>query len=79
MNETVFTAACSGVGSFGQSPSLPLHEFQVRVGLAECTVVCHTPDEAIRLARVRIAEKMPQTRILLGNILDKEFRVDCVQ
>jgi len=61
------------------SPNLqPLRKFHVRVGLAECTVSCRTQQEAVRLARVRIAEQMPQVRTVLQNILDKEFRVDQV-
>ena len=53
-------------------------KFHVRVGLAECTVACETEQEAIRLARETIADEMPQTRVILENILDKEFRVDQV-
>lgn len=55
-----------------------LKQFHVRVGLAECTVACQTEQEAVRLARVRIAEEYPQVRMLLEGIRDKEFRVDLV-
>lgn len=55
-----------------------MKKFHVRVGLAECTVVCGTEQEAVRLARVKIGQEMPKVRTLLHNIHDKEFRVDQV-
>lgn len=55
-----------------------LSRFHVRVGLAECTVLCQTPEEAVRLARSKIGQEMPKVRSVLHNIHDKEFRVDRV-
>jgi hypothetical protein len=55
---------------------VPLQSYRVRVGLAECTVLCHTQREAVQLARVKIAQQLPQVRSLMFNILDREFRVD---
>ena len=59
--------------------SQSLKQFHVRVGLAECTVACQTEQEAVRLARVRIAEQYPQVRTVLEGIRDKEFRIDLVR
>jgi hypothetical protein len=55
---------------------IPLQNYRVRVGLAECTVLCHTEREAVQLARVKIGQQFPQARSLMFNILDREFRVD---
>jgi hypothetical protein len=55
-----------------------LHNYRVRVGLAECTVLCHTQREAVQLARVKIGQQFPQVRSLMLDILDREFRVDLV-
>jgi hypothetical protein len=67
----------------GRSPASALQmdgqnlaKFHVRVGLAECTVMCRTEQEAVRLARVKIGQEMPKVRTVLHNIHDKEFRVD---
>ena len=50
--------------------------FQVRVGLAECTVTCDSPTEAVRMARAELRRKMPQMWEAIYGIADKEFRVD---
>ncbi len=53
----------------------PQHRFHVKVGLAECTVVCGHEDEAVRLARRHLKQEMPQLRGVIDGILDKEFRI----
>jgi len=52
--------------------------FQVRVGLAKCTVTCDSPIEAIRMARAELQRDMPQIWKAINGIPDKEFRVDQV-
>ena len=52
--------------------------FQVKVGLAECTVTCDSPIEAIRMARAALRREIPQMWEVINGIADKEFRVDQV-
>ena len=56
--------------------SPPLRRFRVRVGVAECMVLCRDEREAVQLARVKIGRENPQVSAVIFNILDKEFRVD---
>jgi len=58
--------------------SMPDKKYHVQVGLAECTVSCKSEKEAVRLARTRLTEKMPQMSEVIDGILDKHFRVDQV-
>lgn len=50
--------------------------FQVRVGLAKCTVTSDSPTEAVRMARAELRREMPQMWEAIQGIADKEFRVD---
>ncbi len=52
------------------------NKYHVRVGHTQTTVVCGTPDEAIRLARQRLSEEMPRLWDVIHRIADKDFRVD---
>jgi hypothetical protein len=53
-------------------------KFQVTVGLAEITVTCASERDAVRLARARLGQEMPQMRSIIRGIKDKEFRVDTI-
>jgi hypothetical protein len=51
-------------------------KYRVQVGRAECTVSCGSATEAVRLARSRLADEMPQMWDVIQGIAEKEFRVD---
>jgi len=39
---------------------VPSRKYRVRLGHCEATVECHSTDEAIRLARMKLSADMPQ-------------------
>lgn len=56
----------------------PTKQWKVKVGLAECTVSCATPEEAVRKARAELRNRMPKFDLAIQNLGDQEFRVDPV-
>ncbi|MBN1910478.1 MAG: hypothetical protein JW818_12110 [Pirellulales bacterium] len=56
----------------------PHNTYRVKVGLAECTVACGSPAEAVQYAREELRRQMPHMGTIIQGINDKEFRVDQV-
>ena len=52
--------------------------FRVKVGLAEYTLTCESPIEAVRIARAELRSELPLMTDVINGIADKEFRVDQV-
>jgi hypothetical protein len=50
--------------------------FRVKVGLAEYTLTCDSPIDAVRLARSELRRELPLMTEVINGIADKEFRVD---
>lgn len=55
-----------------------LNTYQVKVGLAECTVYCGSKDEAVKLAKEELRQQMPHMGTIIQGIRENEFRVDQV-
>lgn len=52
--------------------------YHVKVGLAECTVLCGSKNEAVKLAKDELRQQMPHMGTIIQGIREKEFRVDQV-
>lgn len=52
------------------------HVYNVKVGLAECTVSCCSEREAVKLAKDELRQQMPHMGTIIQGIRETEFHVD---
>ncbi len=54
-------------------------KYRVRLGLVEVEVECHSKEDAVRLARMKLSDDMPRLYDVIHNAEDQEFQIDEIE